>query len=106
MAENANATAATVVAPTYLELISKDEKAVKKEGLSIVAQESGLEVTRAIFAVKSEIAKTSQLLTTSQRQVPYSVNTEFNLAKKLSELQTKLNFFQEIKAVRFRDAQI
>lgn len=98
--------AQAVVVPTYLQLISKDEKAVKREQLSIRAQESAIEVTKAIFGLNSEIAKTKQLISVAQRQVPYSVKSEFVLTKKLADLEEELTFYQEIKAVRFHDAQI
>ena len=40
--------------PTYLELISKDEKTVQKENLKITAQEAALNVSREILALSSE----------------------------------------------------
>jgi len=36
--------------PTYLELISKDEKTVQKENLKIKAQEAALSVAREILS--------------------------------------------------------
>lgn len=104
---NNNVEAATVtVQPTYLELISKDEKAVKREQLSIRAQESAIEVAKAIFGLNSDIAKTKQLISVAQRQIPYSVKSEFALTKKLVDLEEELAFYQGIKSVRFHDAQI
>jgi len=100
------ANTATPVQVTYLQLISKDEKEQKVEGLKIKAQEANLEVSRSIMNLKADIAsKTSQLLAV-QRQIPYSVSTEYAVTKELTELNAKLAFAEEIKATRFADAQI
>ena len=98
--------ATTAAQPTYLELISKDEKEVKIEGLKIKAQEANLEVSRDIMNLKADIAAKSAQLTASQRQIPYSVSAEYRITKELAELQSRLDFATKIKSERFADAQI
>lgn len=103
----ATATETTVnTNPTYLQLISQDEKAVKIEGLHIKAQEASLEVSRDIMNLKSGIAKKQSALAAVQRQIPYSVGTEYTLTQEIAELQTKLDFAVQIKETRFSDATI
>jgi hypothetical protein len=98
---------ATVVAkPTYLELISKDEKSVKVEALKLKAQEAGLEVTREIFNIKTRISNKNNELVSAQRAMPYSVAKEYAITKEVAELQAQLEFVQAIKEERFSDAAI
>lgn len=101
------ATETTVVAPvTYLELISQDEKAVKREGLAIRAQEASIEVQKEIMNLNSAIAKAKNVLVAAKRQVPYNVNSEYLATNSLTELEAKLKFVKAIKTVRFSDVTI
>lgn len=92
--------------PTYLQLISKDEKEVKLEGLQIKAQESSIEIQREIMSLNSEIARTRALIAKSQRMIPYSVKAEYTLVQKLVEATKKLEFAKAIKQQRFSDVSI
>lgn len=91
---------------TYLELISKDEKQVKREELSIKAQEAYIEVQREIMNINSKIAAKKQSITKAQRQIPYSVRTEYLLSKELQALEESLEFVKEIKENRFNDTNV
>lgn len=106
MSQELNNNVETATPLSYLQLISQDEKAVKAEKRVITAQESALELNRAIFTLNSDISKLTRQINTAKRQIPYSVSTEYALAQKLKEAQTKLDFAQAIKAERFADAQI
>jgi len=97
---------ANTTAATYLQLISKDEKQVKVEGLTIKAQEASLEVSREIMNLKSSIAKKTTELEASKRQIPYDVRSEYKLTNELQELNNRLEFAQAIKSERFSDANI
>lgn len=99
--ENTNNTALT-----YLQLISKDEKAVKAEKLILRAQESGLALNKDIFDIKTEISKVKSAIALAQRQVPYSAQVEYNGVQKLAALEAKLKFYSDIKTERFSDAQV
>lgn len=92
--------------PTYLQLISKDEKEVKLEGLQIKAQESSIEIQREIMSLNSEIAKTRSMITKAQRMIPYSVKAEYLLVEKLGGAIRKLEFAKAIKQQRFSDVSI
>ena len=92
--------------PTYLELISKDEKTVQKENLKIKAQEAALNVSRDILALNAEINLRKSALEAAQRAIPYSVSAEYKLAKELKEYEARLEFAMEIKDSRFTDASI
>lgn len=91
---------------TYLELISKDEKAVKIESLTYEAQKANLALSKEIMEFKSTIANKKSLLASAQRQIPYVVGTEYTIAKEIEILEAKLAFAEKIKAERFSDAQI
>lgn len=91
---------------SYLQLISKDEKEQKVEGLKIKAQEANLEVSRSIMNLKADIAVKTSLLLAAQRQIPYSVSSEYAISLALAELNAKLSFAENVKATRFADAQI
>ena len=92
--------------PTYLELISKDEKTVQKENLKIKAQEAALNVARDILALNAEVSLRKSALEIAQRAIPYSVSTEYKIAKELKEYEARLKFAMEIKDSRFTDASI
>lgn len=92
--------------PTYLELISKDEKAVKLEGLQIKAQEASIEVSREVMNLNSQIAKKTSQVVAAQRAVPYNVVNEYKLTKELAELGNALEFVNTIKKSRFADITI
>lgn len=106
MATNAQTPAQETVATTYLQFISKDEKAVKIEGFKIKAQEAALEVSRTIMNLRSEIASKNSEISGLQRQIPYSVTAEYKAVNELAELNKRLEFATNIKDVRFADAQI
>ena len=92
--------------PTYLELISKDEKTVQKENLKIVAQEAALNVSREILALSAEETSLKSEVERAKRAIPYSVAVEYKTSKKLEEVQNRLEFANEIKSNRFSDATI
>lgn len=92
--------------PTYLELISQDEKAAKKEGLAIRAQEASIEVQKEIMNLNSSIAKKKNVLAAAKRQVPYNVCAEHGAVVELEALEAKLKFIQAIKEERFADVSI
>ena len=92
--------------PTYLELISKDEKTVQKENLKIKAQEAALSVAREILSLNAEISLANSEVEKAQRAIPYSVATEYKAVKKLEELTARLEFATGIKDSRFTDATI
>ena len=92
--------------PTYLELISKDEKTVQKENLKIKAQEAALSVARDILSLNAEISLANSEVNKAQRAIPYSVATEYKAVNKLEELTARLEFATAIKDSRFTDATI
>ena len=92
--------------PTYLELISKDEKTVQKENLKIKAQEAALSVARDILSLNAEISLANSEVDKAQRAIPYSVAAEYKAVNKLEELTARLKFATAIKDSRFTDATI
>ena len=92
--------------PTYLELISKDEKTVQKENLKIKAQEAALSVARDILSLNAEISLANSEVDKAQRAIPYSVAAEYKAVNKLEELTARLEFATVIKDSRFTDATI
>ena len=92
--------------PTYLELISKDEKTVQKENLKIKAQEAALSVARDILSLNAEISLANSEVDKAQRAIPYSVAAEYKAVNKLEELTARLEFATAIKDSRFTDATI
>lgn len=92
--------------PTYLQLISQDEKKVKSEALKIKAQEASIEVQREIMNLNSAIAQKTSQIAAAQRQIPYNVKQEFKLTTELEELKEALEFVQGIKSARFSDVSI
>lgn len=103
--ENNNASVATTT-PTYLELISRDEKVVQKENLKITAQEAALVVSKEVLALRSEEAVLKSELEKVKRSVPYSLSAEWNVNQKLVKVQERLVFANDIKDTRFSDATI
>ena len=103
---NATATTANTTTPTYLELISRDEKVVQKENLKITAQEAALVVSKEVLALRSEEAVLKSELEKVKRSVPYSLSAEWNVAQKLVKVQGRLVFANSIKDTRFSDATI
>lgn len=103
---NATATTANTTTPTYLELISRDEKVVQKENLKITAQEAALVVSKEVLALRSEEAVLKSELEKVKRSVPYSLSAEWNVAQKLVKVQERLVFANDIKDTRFSDATI
>ena len=101
--ENTNS---TVAQPTYLQLISKDEKTVQKENLKIKAQEAALSVARDILSLNAEISLANSEVDKAQRAIPYSVAAEYKAVNKLEELTARLEFATAIKDSRFTDATI
>ena len=95
-----------VKTPTYLELISKDEKTVQKENLKIKAQEAALSVARDILSLNAEISLANSEVDKAQRAIPYSVAAEYKAVNKLEELTARLEFATVIKDSRFTDATI
>ena len=95
-----------VKTPTYLELISKDEKTVQKENLKIKAQEAALSVARDILSLNAEISLANSEVDKAQRAIPYSVAAEYKAVNKLEELTARLEFATAIKDSRFTDATI
>ena len=107
MSSNNHDTATTqTTAPTYLELISRDEKVVQKENLKITAQEAALVVSKEVLALRSEEAVLKSELEKVKRSVPYSLSAEWNVAQKLIKVQERLVFANSIKDTRFSDATI
>ena len=92
--------------PTYLELISKDEKTVQKENLKIKAQEAALSVARDILSLNAEISLANSEVDKAQRTIPYSAAAEYKAVNKLEELTARLEFATAIKDSRFTDATI
>lgn len=92
--------------PTYLALISQDEKQAKKESLNIKAQEASIDVQREIMDLNSQIAQKKSAISAAQRQIPYNVKNEYKLTVDLARLQEALEFTQEIKKTRFSDVSI
>ena len=90
--------------PTYIEIISKDEKEVKRENLKIKAQEAALAVARETLTLNTEISVKKGLLERAQRAIPYNVKAEYVIAKELEQLEEALAFVQAVKAERFTDA--
>ncbi len=91
---------------TYLQLISQDEKTVKREELSIKAQEASIDVQREIMDLNAQIAAKRSAIASSQRRIPYSVKQEYKLTVELAKLEEALEFAQEIKKNRFSDISI
>lgn len=92
--------------PTYLNLISQDEKKVKSEALKIKAQEASIEVQREIMNLNSQIAQKISAIAAAQRQIPYNVKQEFKLTVELTKLKEALEFTKTIKEERFSDVSI
>lgn len=96
----------TTASATYLQLISKDEKAVQKDNLKIKAQEASLNVSREILALNAEVSMLKTSKEAAQRAIPYSVGTEYAISKKLAEAEARLEFATEVRETRFTDANI
>ena len=101
-----NTTTTPVAKPTYLELISQDEKTIKVEALRIEAQRASISVQTTIMELNSNISIGTMELAKVQRQVPYSVQAEFEIEQRLELLRKRLAFAQTIKAERFSDVTI
>lgn len=97
---------ATETKPTYLQLISQDEKTVQKESLKLKAQEAGLELNRQIFNLTVKISQKEAEIAKLQRQIPYSVAAEYAATVELSQYNEQLEFAKAIKEERFADASI
>lgn len=98
--------ATTAQNPTYFQLISQDEKAAKTEQLKLKAQEAGLEVSKELFALNSELAKSKSELAACKKRIPYSVLSEYNVSKRITDLEEKIKFVTAIRDERFSDATI
>jgi hypothetical protein len=96
----------TVAKPTYLELISQDEKAVKIEGLKIEAQRASIGVQTVVLELNGKISLAKIALSAAQKRVPYSVQAEFEAVQSLESLEAKLAFAKTIKDERFSDVTI
>ena len=96
----------TETKPTYLQLISQDEKTVQKESLKLKAQEAGLELNRQIFNLTVKVSQKEAEIAKLQRQIPYSVAAEYVATKELEEFKVQLKFAQTVKEERFADASI
>jgi len=102
-----NTRPATAVAkPTYLELISQDEKEVKIEGLKIEAQRASIGVQTVVLELNGKISLAKIALSAAQKRVPYSVQAEFDAVQALESLESKLEFAKTIKDERFSDVTI
>lgn len=97
---------ATEKKPTYLQLISQDEKTVQKETLKLTAQEAGLELNRQIFNLTVKISQKEAELAKLQRQIPYSVAAEYAATIEITQYKDQLEFAKVIKEERFADASI
>lgn len=96
----------TETKPTYLQLISQDEKTVQKESLKLKAQEAGLELNRQIFNLTVKVSQKEAEIAKLQRQIPYSVAAEYVATKELEEFKVQLKFAQTVKEERFADVSI
>lgn len=96
----------TPAVPTYLELISQDEKTVKIEALRIEAQRASIAVQTSIMELGSKIADVKMGIAAAQRRAPYSVKAEYDATKVLEELEAALAFAKKIKDTRFTDVTI
>ena len=97
---------ATSAPTTYFEFISQDEKTVKIEALKLKAQEAGLEVTKELFTLNSELAKAKSELALAKKRIPYSVLAEYQITSRIEDLEAKIKFVTAIKTERFSDATI
>lgn len=100
------ANTAVVAKPTYLELISQDEKAVKVEALKIEAQRASIGVQTVVLELNGKISLAKIALSAAQKRVPYSVQAEYDAAQDLERLEAKLEFAKTIKDERFSDVTI
>jgi len=100
------ANTAVVAKPTYLELISQDEKAVKIEALKIEAQRASIAVQTVVLELNGKISLAKIALSATQKRVPYSVQAEFEAVQALEVLEARLAFAKEIKDERFSDVTI
>lgn len=91
---------------TYLSIISQDEKAAKKEGLKITAQEASIGVQTEVMKLNSAIAKLKTQLVKVSRQVPYNVNSVFEVHTSIENLEEKLKFVKNINDTLFTDVTI
>ena len=91
---------------TYLELISQEEKDVKKELLTIKAKESSLELDKDILEISVKISGLKSEIEKAKRTIPYSVRAEFELQKKLNRLEEAYEFAKEVKEVRFANVNL
>jgi hypothetical protein len=98
--------ATTVAQPTYFQLISQDDKTVQKESLKLKAQEAGLELNRQIFNLTVKVSQKEAEITKLQRQIPYSVATEYVATAELTNYKEQLEFAKTVKEERFADASI
>ena len=70
--------------PTYLELISKDEKTVQKENLKITAQEAALNVSREILSLSSEETVLKNAVKKTKRAITDASSSNIKISKDFS----------------------
>ena len=100
------ANTAATAKPTYLELISQDEKEVKVEALKIEAQRASIGVQTVVLELNGKISLAKIALSAAKKRVPYSVQAEYDASQDLERLEAKLEFAKTIKDERFSDVTI
>lgn len=95
-----------VKTPTYLELISRDKEASKKEELKVKAQEVLLGLSKEILNLKQQATKIKRDIESLKSMYPYDFQSEYNATVKLQDEESKLAFLENIKEERFSDSKI
>ena len=82
---------------SYLEMISQDEKKIKKEQLEFKAKEAQHNVDMTILETEKKIYSLKTELEEAKRAVPYDVSKEIELVNEIEGLEASL---EKAKAIR------
>lgn len=92
--------------PTYLELISRDEKEVKQSNTRLIAQRAALATSEAFLKVQGDLSQAQRDYENSKAAQPYCVEAEYKAFVKVTKLASKVQYINEVLTTRFTDANI
>lgn len=92
--------------PTYLELISRDEKEVKQSNTRLIAQRAALATSEAFLKVQGDLSQAQRDYEESKAAQPYCVEAEYKAFVKVTKLASKVQYINQILGSRFTDANI